>query len=133
VASELSTRVRAFAISAVLASLKHTTDVAQKALVQGSQALLPPWGAELVNQSSSTIIAGVLGALSSGAWDSEKGKSEGRKKLLENLAKLLGEQVGGGSSRVPTWPRLSRISPWQKCGRSVKQDQEPFRMRLLPR
>ena len=95
VASELSTRVRAFAISAVLASLKHTTDVAQKALVQGSQALLPPWGAELVNQSSSTIIAGVLGALSSGAWDSEKGKSEGRKKLLENLAKLLGEQVGG--------------------------------------
>jgi probable HAF family extracellular repeat protein len=95
VASELSTRVRAFAISAVLASLKHTTDVAQKALVQGSQSLLPPWGAELVNQSSSTIIAGVLGALSSGAWDSQKGKSEGRKKLLENLAKLLGEQVGG--------------------------------------
>ena len=60
-----------------------------------SGPLLPPWGAELVNQSSSTIIAGVLGALSSGAWDSQKGKAEGRKKLLENLAKLLGEQVGG--------------------------------------
>lgn len=94
-ASALSERVRAYAVAAILASLKHGTDVAQKALVQGSQAMLPPWGAELVNQSSASIIAGVLGAIASGEWDSAKGKAEGRKKLLDNLAKVLGEQVAG--------------------------------------
>lgn len=94
-ASTLSSRIKEYAVAAIIASLKHTTDVAQKALVQGSQALLPPWAAELVNQSSSDIIAGILGAFASGEWDSAKGKEEGRKKLLENLAKLLGEQVAG--------------------------------------
>lgn len=94
-ASTLSSRIKEVAVAAIIASLKHTTDVAQKALVKGSQSLLPPWAAELVNQSSSDIIAGVLGAFASGEWDSAKGKAEGRKKVLENLAKLLGEQVAG--------------------------------------
>lgn len=91
--SPLSERVQTLALNIMVAGLKHATDVAQKALVQGSQAMLPPWGAELVNQSSATIIATALGVVASGEWDSAKG--EGRKKLLENLAKLLGEQVAG--------------------------------------
>lgn len=92
-ASTLSERVQMFAFNTMVAGLKHTTDVAQKALVQGSQAMLPPWAAELVNQSSASIIATALGVVASGEWQSAKG--EGRKKLLENLAKLLGEQVAG--------------------------------------
>lgn len=92
-ASTLSERVQTFAFGFMVAGLKHATDVAQKTLVQGSQAMLPPWGAELVNQSSASIIATALGVVASGEWESAKG--EGRKKLLENLAKLLGEQVAG--------------------------------------
>ncbi len=84
-------RAKAYVMGMLSVSLKHALTAQLKILVDGSRQLLPAWAADLVSQSSSDISTGILNAFVTSAWS----KPDGRKQLLESMAALLSEQVGG--------------------------------------
>lgn len=86
-----SERAKAYVRATLSVWIKHAMTAQLKLLVGGAEQILPEWAADLVSQSNSDITAGILGAFVTSAWD----KPGGRKQLLESLAALLSEQVGG--------------------------------------
>lgn len=89
--SSTSERVKAYARATLSVWIKHSMTAQLKILVNSADQILPEWAADLVSQSNSDITTGILGAFVTSAWD----KPGGRKQLLESLATLLSEQVGG--------------------------------------
>ncbi|MBB5353188.1 putative HAF family extracellular repeat protein [Haloferula luteola] len=85
-----------FALKSLVVSMKVIAANLQGAFIKGLKTFAPPWAVTLIDTSLSTIISTTLSGMGNrGAWNKKAGVAGGRRTLLETIAKLASEQVGG--------------------------------------